>query len=213
MKIGPAIRKWMPASFERRAAGVYRRVFVDLGKVATRLAEALPQQAKVLDIGGGDGELLNKLFALRPDITVVMVDVADSVGKFIEPRFLERVQFLPRTFIEDHAAASPASYDAAIIVDVLHHIPVAQRHGFLSAVRQAVRNRGSIFVKDLEPGHFISMLSLYCDWYVSGDRGVVLVSMSGLRALADELFPGHVSNEIGLRAVDAPNYIVRIDVA
>lgn len=213
MKIGPALRRLMSPALERRAAGVYRRVFVDLGKVAKRLAEYMPQQANMLDIGGGDGELLNKLFVLRPDIKVVMVDVADSVGKFLEPRFHDQVEFLPRMLIEDHVTTRWGQYDAALVSDVLHHIPVAERRGFLSSVRMAVRNGGSIFIKDLEPGHLIATLSLYCDRYISGDRGVNLISMSDVSMLANEFLTGHRITEIGLHVDDAPNYIVRIDVS
>ncbi len=211
MKIGPALRMLMSPPLERKAAGWYRSVFVDLGKVAAQLARQLPQQARVLDIGGGDGELLNGLLALRPDVSLVMVDVAESVGKFLEPRYRDRVELKPQTFIAEHVAVTTQRYDAALVSDVLHHIPVAQRHAFLASVREAVNSNGTIFIKDLEPGHFISALSLYCDRYISGDRGVSLISMSGVRALASETFPAHVTTEIGLYDQDRPNYLLKLD--
>lgn len=114
--------------------------------------------------------------------------------------------------IEDHVAIKAGHYDAALISDVLHHIPIAQRQGFLSSVRKAVRDGGSIFIKDIEPGHFIATLSLYCDWYISGDRGVRLVSMADALMLANASRADAMATEIGLHDVDAPNYIVRIDV-
>lgn len=214
MKIGPALRRLMPSGFERRAAAVYRRVFVDLRKVAAALAGALPADAHLLDVGGGDGELLNHLLALRPDLRVTMVDVAGSVGKFVEPAYDDRLCRLPGTTIESHVGQLDAPYDAALVSDVMHHLPGGYRPQFLRSIRDALAPGGSIFVKDIEPGHPIAWLSLVCDKYVSGDRGVVLVSPVELVALAEaELAPLAAAAEIGLHRVDAPNYLVRLDLA
>src|SRR5687768_9608190 len=138
MKPGPLIRRMLPAGLETLAAKAYRSIFVDLDKVAQHLAGALPANADVLDIGGGDGELLNRLFALRSDVRVTMVDIAPSVGRFLLPRFHERVRLLPGTTIQAHLQAlGAAMYDAAMVVDVMHHIPQAQREAFLGAVHAA----------------------------------------------------------------------------
>ena len=214
MKLGPAIRRLMPGGLERKAAAVYRRVFVDLRKVAAAVAAALPADAHLLDIGGGDGELLNHLLAARPDVRVTMVDVAGSVGRFVEPAHDRRVRRLPGTSIEAHLAGLDAPYDAALVSDVMHHLPGGYRAQFLRSVRGALVPGGSIFVKDIEPGHPIAWLSLVCDKYVSGDRGVALVSLAELVALAEaELAPLAAAAEIGLHRVDAPNYLVRLDLA
>lgn len=214
MKVGPAVRRFMPAAIERKAAAAYRRIFVDLRKVAGLVAGALPADARLLDIGGGDGELLNHLLAVRPDVRVTMVDIAGSVGKFVEAGYRCRVRLLPGTSIEAHLGQINAPYDAALISDVMHHLPGEYRAQFLRSVRGALRQNGSILVKDIEPGHPIAWLSLVCDKYVSGDRGVVLLSRAELAALAGaELAPLALSAEIGLHRVDAPNYLVRLDLA
>lgn len=214
MKIGPAVRRLMPRGFERRAAAVYRRVFVDLRKIVAVLVKALPADAHLLDVGGGDGELLNHLLAARPDLRVTMVDVAGSVGKFVEPAHGGRVRRLPCTTIETHLERLEAPYDAALVSDVMHHLPGGYRPQFLRSIRGALAPGGSIFVKDIEPGHPIAWLSLVCDRYVSGDRGVALVSLVELVALAEaELAPLAAAAEIGLHRVDAPNYLVRLDLA
>jgi 2-polyprenyl-3-methyl-5-hydroxy-6-metoxy-1,4-benzoquinol methylase len=201
----------MTPAFERKAAGIYRSIFVDLRKVAARMAVILPDGANVLDIGGGDGELLNLLLADRPDIRVTMVDVAESVGKFVEDRHRQRVQFLPKTTIQDHLAAVGAHYDAAIVSDVVHHIPPSMRTGFIACVQSSLKPHGMLLVKDVEPGHAIAWLSLFCDHYVSGDRGVELISVSALRELAANCLPPHVSSEVGLLQQAKPNYLVRFD--
>lgn len=212
MKIGPAIRRLMPAGFERRAAAAYRRVFVDLRKVAATVAGALPADAHLLDIGGGDGELLNHLLAARPDVRVTMVDIAGSVGKFVEPAHADRVRLLPGTSIEEHLGQMRAPYDAALVSDVMHHLPGGYRAQFLRSVRDALVPAGSIFVKDIEPGHPVAWLSLVCDRYVSGDRGVVLVSLAELAALVEAELAPQAIGEIGLHRIDPPNYLVRLDL-
>lgn len=211
MALGPTVRRLMSPELERKAAGVYRAVFVDLKKIARLLADQLPQDARLLDIGGGDGELLNYLLDRRPDVTVVMVDVAAGVGRFITPGNRGRVVFHPGTSIEDHARGLDLPYTAALVSDVMHHLPVDYRGPFLGSVHAALAPGAPMFIKDIEPGHPIASLSLFCDKYVSGDRGVVLVSMAALRALGASVLPKHHADEVGLYAIDRPNYLVRFD--
>lgn len=211
MSIGPMVRRLLSPAMERKAAGFYRALFVDLGKVAQCLAAHLPGGSKLLDIGGGDGELINRLLDLRPDMTVTMVDIAKSVGKFVDARHGERVTRIPAIRIEEHIAELLHPYDAALVSDVMHHLPASYRGDFLFSVKAALGQGGSIFVKDIEPGHFISGLSLACDKYISGDRGVALISQRELRELANAQLPKHDAREIGLYAIDRPNYILSLD--
>lgn len=212
MKIGPLLRAWMPPSLERTAANAYRAIFVDLDRVAAKLAEVLPREANVLDIGGGDGELLNRLFALRPDVRVTMVDVAVSVGRFLDPDSQTRTTLIPATTIQAHLGSLQHKYDAAIVVDVMHHVALDQREDFVCAVSQALRPDALLLVKDVEPGHFRATLGFLCDKYISGDRGVVLISSAQVVAIADRLLPGSAPIEVGLFDIDRPNYLVRIQV-
>lgn len=211
MALGPMLRRWMPPTLERRLSGLYRAVFVDLGKVAAVLADTVPADARILDIGGGDGELLNRLFALRSDVRVTMVDIAPSVGKFIEPRYRSKVECNPGTSVEQHLGASPAPYDVALVSDVMHHLPAGYRGDFLRALHAALRPGGMILVKDIEPGHPIASLSLFCDRHVSGDHGVALVSGEDLRRLAGVSLPRHRVEEAGLLERDRPNYLFKFE--
>lgn len=210
MKIGPAVRRLLPASAERKASRLYRSVFVDLRKVAAVLSRALPRDAFVLDIGGGDGDLLNLVLEARPDVRIAMVDIAVSVGKFLEPRYSERVELHPGVAIEDHVLAFAGRYDAAVISDVMHHIPAPQRSGFLLNVAKALRPGGSILIKDVEPGHPIAALGLFCDRYVSGDKNVALISERQLHEMSGASLPRHTVSEIGLLEADRPNYLVQL---
>jgi 2-polyprenyl-3-methyl-5-hydroxy-6-metoxy-1,4-benzoquinol methylase len=209
MKIGPAIRRLMPFSVERRAAQLYRIVFVDLDKVAACLINAIPPSARVLDIGGGDGELLNCLLARRPDLHVTMVDISSSVGRFLQPQYRDRVRFCPNTPIDKHLSEAARHYDAAIISDVMHHIPIPLRTAFVRDVHQALKPGAPMFVKDIEPGHRIATLSLYADKYVSGDKNVSLVSMREMTDLTASILPVHHALELGLLECNAPNYMMQ----
>ncbi|RDZ27026.1 class I SAM-dependent methyltransferase [Lysobacter silvisoli] len=212
MRIGPVLRACMPARLERAAANAYRAIFVDLDRVADALAGALPADASVLDIGGGDGELLNRLFARRPDLRVTMVDVAASVGRFLRPDAAERVTRIPATTIQDHLSGLSRKYDAAIVVDVMHHVALDQREDFLRAVMDALRPSAPLLIKDVEPGHYRATLGYLADKYISGDRGVVLVASAQLAELLRRVSPDTDATEIGLLARDRPNYLMRVSV-
>ncbi len=208
MPLGPALRSVMTSAMERRLSGMYRRIFVDLEKVSLVLLPYLPHGARILDIGGGDGELLNHLLGARPDLTIDMVDIAPSVGKFIHPRHASKVGKFVRTPVEDLPAEN-SGYDVALISDVIHHLPADYREEFLLSVRDRLGERACLLIKDIEPGNAIANLSLFCDIYVSGDNGVSLVSLEELKSLCARL--GSLSMaEIGLLEVDRPNYALRV---
>ena len=123
MALGPWVRRILPARAEKLAADTYRGLFVDLDKVAGCLAKHVPDGALLLDVGGGDGDLLNRLLALRADLSVDMVDIADRVGALLDVRFEARVRRFPSTTLEQHASAHAGLYRAALISDVMHHVP------------------------------------------------------------------------------------------
>ncbi|HEY4560962.1 MAG TPA: class I SAM-dependent methyltransferase [Lysobacter sp.] len=209
MKIGPFVRKMMPFAMERRVAAIYRRIFVDLRAVASPLAADLARNARVLDIGGGDGELLNALLTARPDLSVTMVDIAPSVGKFLDRHVIDRVERCPATSLEQHLEARAGTYDAVLVSDVMHHIPRGLRTDFVRDLVRAVKPGSSIYIKDIEPGHAVATLSYLSDVYISGDKGVSLVSMKDMAELVSGQMPGYIATEQGLIGINPPNYLLR----
>jgi len=179
----------------------YRRVFVNLERIVDVLAEAAPKGANVLDIGGGDGALIDRLLDRRPDLTITMCDIAPTVGAFLSKANRGRVRQLPATdFADVHA-----KFDFVMITDVMHHVPVDQRDSFFEALARSCREWGceTLFFKDVEPGHLRSVLSLLADWYITGDRHVVLFPRSQFAEMAVRYFP----NRKRVSAMpDAPNY-------
>ena len=208
MTPGQAVRKLLGPQFSRVVGRHYRAAFVDLALVASALAAEIPRDARVLDVGGGDGEPLNHLLALRPDIELVTIDVADEVGRWIDMRHAHRVRCLPRTSVQDYAAMGQRPPDVVITSDVLHHVPAAVRRGFIAGLTSLFDRSAPamLLVKDVEPGHLRATLGYWSDRYVTGDRSVQLISRAELSALVQTVDSTFACRETGLFAADAPNY-------
>lgn len=179
----------------------YRRIFVNLERIVDVLEPELPQQAAVLDIGGGDGALIDRLLRRRPDVEVTMCDIAPAIGSFLSDSNRAAVTLLPATDFADVSG----QFDIVMITDVMHHVPVEQRDGFFAALAASCRRWGcrQVFFKDVEPGSVRALLSQLADWYITGDRHVVLFSQSDFVAMARRHFPGAaVRSELP----DPPNY-------
>jgi len=208
MPIGQTIRYLLGPRTAFRVGRFYRAIFVDLSKVATELAAAIPHNAHLLDVGGGDGQPLNYLLSLRPDLMITTLDPGPNVGQWIEERFHNRVMRLPATTLADYVALGQTNVDAMLISDVMHHIPEDARRSFLGSVRILIERLPGlrIIVKDVEPGYLRAFLGYWSDRYVTGDRNVSLVSKERLtRVLEEVLGPLHCE-ETNLFNTDCPNY-------
>ena len=210
MALGPAIRRFLGPRLALAAGRRYRAVFVDLDKVAATLAVMIPRDAHLLDIGGGDGEPLNHLLARRPDIRVTTIDPAPVMGQWIETRFETRVTRMPGTSIVDYLARDMAAPQAVLIADVMHHVPPASRPVLVRCLGSLFERNPAlkIIVKDIEPGSWRARLSYWADHYITGDRGVTLISQENLL----ELFTAELGRlrceHSDLIVNDSPNYAV-----
>ena len=84
-----------------------RRVNVLAKKIAARL----PENANIVDIGAGSGELAFELLALRPDIRISGFDIKKRRDAKIKIQTFDG-KIIPKP---DNA------YDVAMLVDVVHH--------------------------------------------------------------------------------------------
>jgi hypothetical protein len=206
MTAGALARRMLGERAFVRVADLYRSIFVDLDAVVDCLP-APPPGAEILDVGGGDGALLDRLLARHPDARATLVDLAPQVGVAIAPERRARVRLLPATRLADARAAGAPRPDWIVLSDVLHHVPPAERGGLLREAR-AVGQGGpfTLILKEVAPGGFRSRLAVLADRWVSGDRGVALLAPGEARALVAEVFPGLVAHDAALYERDRPNY-------
>lgn len=198
-----------PGQVARRVLGrhfepvgkAYRRVFVNLDTIADFLDGELPNGAKILDIGGGDGALIERVLDRRPDLAVTMCDPAPVIGTFLSNANRARVELLPATDL----TCVTGSYDVVTICDVIHHVPVDQRDAFFKSLAESCERWAcrKIILKDVEPGAIRATLSLLADWYITGDKHVVLFSRSDFAAMARRHFP---KAQRASAVPDWPNY-------
>jgi hypothetical protein len=210
MALGPTIRRFLGPRLARRAGEYYRAIYVDLAKVAAALAAVIPRDARLLDVGGGDGQPVNHLLSLRPDLKITTLDPAPEVGQWIDARYDDRVERLPLTSLAEFVACPHADLDVILIADVMHHIPRLSRHKFLDSVGVLLDREPSlrIIVKDVEPGHWRALLGSWSDRYITGDRNVSLISRDDVVRLFEEVFGPLHREDTDLFKKDGPNYAI-----
>ncbi len=159
-------------------------------KLSAAVAQRLPHGARVLDIGAGSGDLARRVMALRPDVTIEGVDVLVRPDTAISVRLYDGVS-LP---------FPDASFDAVILVDVLHHTDDPG-----AVLAEAVRVARHVVVKD----HFRDGLAAgatlrLMDWVGNAAHGVRLpynyLSRREWAALWRErgLLPGELADRLAL---------------
>lgn len=198
-----------PGQIARRLLGrrfkplgnAYRRIFVNLDTIARTFSDLLPQRSRILDIGGGDGALVERLLNLRPDLDVTMCDVAPSIGSFLSDKNRAKVRLLSAT----EFASVTGTFDFVTISDVVHHVPVRQRNQFFAELAASCEQWGctNLIMKDIEPGRFRSWLSVMADRYITGDRHVALISEAAFARMISGHFP-HARRVPSMP--DPPNY-------
>lgn len=140
------------------ARNVYgRRIEV----LARHLAELLPRDASVLDVGCGDGRLDQVVKGHRPDLDIEGIDV------LLRPRTFISVKLFDGAVIPH----PDRSFDAVTFVDVLHHT-----HDPAVLLREAARvARSCVIVKDhTMDGPLSGPLLRFMDWVGNERHGVVL---------------------------------------
>lgn len=208
MALGPTIRRLLGPRLSRLAARGYRAIFVDLDKVADALAAVIPRDSHLLDVGGGDGEVLNHLLTRRPDLRVTTLDTAATVGGWLLSRFEGQVLRLPQTNLAEYLGSGRPDPQVVLLADVMHHIPPAARAGVLGSLGALLDRVAGlrIIVKDLEPGSWRARLGYWSDRYITGDRNVRFISRNDLVRLFDEEIGPLRHEETGLFEQDSPNY-------
>ena len=125
------------------------------------LAQVLPLNAHVLDVGCGDGSIAALIGQQRPDLTLTGIDV------LVRPHTR-----IPVTEYDGKTIPYPAgAFEAVLFVDVLHHTPDPLR-----LLREAARvATKAIVLKDhTRDGWLAGPVLRLMDWVGNAPHGVVL---------------------------------------
>jgi SAM-dependent methyltransferase len=144
-------------------SGLHKR-FVYGRRIATltrHLLELIPQRGTVLDVGSGDGLLASRLQAARPALTIRGVDVLPRPTTFIPVEQFDGVR-LP---------FADRSFDAVMMIDVLHHATDQ-----VALLREVARVAASVVViKDhVLHGWMAGPTLTLMDWVGNAPHGVAL---------------------------------------
>lgn len=206
MSLGGKLRTLLGPKLFPAVGRLYRSIFIDLDKVVECLPR-LEERCHVLDIGGGDGEIINGLLTKYPNLKITMIDIASRIGMSLRPEFKKNVTVLPNTSIKDYQARDNACPDVVLLSCVIHHIPGPDRPNFFADLKRLIKGRKTmIIVLELEPGYVRSLLGLYSDRYVTGDRHVAFLRKRELIELMNVHFSQMSFEETCLFAKDKPNY-------
>lgn len=189
----------------------YRSFFWDVRKIVLSFPE-MEDNAHLLDIGGGDGYLLNAVFKRFPDIRVTMIDIADDIGTALKPEYHNRVKILPRTSISDYKKMVGAErVDYVLLCSVIHHIPKSERVPFFQDIKEMLGgNNPTIIIIEVQPGNFTAWLGYISDRFISGCRDVELISREDLILMIRSVFPKMKYRETDLIENKHSNYCLLI---
>jgi SAM-dependent methyltransferase len=125
------------------------------------LAEMIPRDAKVLDIGSGDGLIDKLILEQRPDVSIQGVDVLLRPKAHI-PTILFDGEVIPY---------SERSFDVVVFIDVLHH--TVDPTVMLKEAKRVTRR--CIIIKDHNLAGFVAGPILrFMDWIGNARHGVAL---------------------------------------
>jgi ubiquinone/menaquinone biosynthesis C-methylase UbiE len=134
-----------------------RRVSV----LSRHFAEVLPNNATVLDVGSGDGQMAVAIMRQRPDVRIEGVDV------LVRPTTAIPV----RQFNGTALPFGDASYDAVMLCDVIHHI--VDPLPLLREVRRVAAS--AVAIKDHYCESRLDLATLrFMDWVGNAKHGVAL---------------------------------------
>jgi SAM-dependent methyltransferase len=129
--------------------------------LSDHFAELIPRNARLLDVGCGDGLLACMIIRKRPDIALRGIDV-----------LVREQTYIPVTAFDGRVIPyADASFDVVMFVDVLHHTADP-----IILLREAVRvARKALVIKDHTRNGFLAGPTLrLMDWFGNARHGVAL---------------------------------------
>jgi SAM-dependent methyltransferase len=128
--------------------------------LAKHMADLIPLNARVLDVGCGDGMIDSLIQQTRQDVSISGIDV------MVRPN-----PGIPVKVFDGDAIPYPdLSFDVAMFVDVLHHTKDPLR-----LLKEGYRVARTMLIKDhLREGLFSAQTLRFMDWFGNAYHGVAL---------------------------------------
>lgn len=206
MAIGPTVRRALPDGLVSWLTDTYRGFFVDLDAVVDTVPVGTAMT--LLNVGTGDGELLNALARRYPALSLTSSDISDEQGWLLADDVRPRVQLVTRSPEQIAADGFGGTYDIVLFSDVIHHVPVTDRVTVLAAAWAAVAPGGALVVKDIESRGVKSVLSLWSDRYITGDRHTQLIGVAEMTRTLVSVTGAERVESTGLLQRNFPNYLL-----
>lgn len=128
--------------------------------LAAAISARVPQNARVLDVGCGSGDLAALIMQLRPDVSIEGIDVLVRPGTAIPVH----------AYDGSHIPFAQDAFDVAMVVDVLHHTDDPE-----AVLAEIARVAPIIIVKDhLREGLGARLTLRFMDWVGNAAHGVRL---------------------------------------
>lgn len=129
--------------------------------LARHLAELLPPNATVLDVGSGDGHLAHRVQRMRPDLRVRGVDVLVR----------RNTQVPVEPFDGVHLPFGDRAFDVVMMIDVLHH--ATNQEALLRETARVAKQ--AVLIKDhVVQGRLARQTLTVMDWIGNARYGVSL---------------------------------------
>jgi len=129
-------------------------------RLATAIADRLPRDASVLDVGCGSGELAALVMQMRPDVKIEGIDVLVRPDTAIPVHAYDGA----------HIPFGDNAFDAAMVIDVLHHTDDPG-----AVLAEIARVAPQIVIKDHLRDGFVAAPTLrFMDWVGNAAHGVRL---------------------------------------
>jgi len=208
--VSAAFRAWR----SYRGAPLRVRLFL-LARFAVVPRRALAREfrelhGRVLSVGSGHGLLERWIAELNADVEVDGFEL-DAERVALAETTAARA---PRVHLhrQDVRSLDPdAGYDAALAVDVIHHIPQAEHAALAAALARAVRPGGVVLIKEIArtPG-WKHRWNSHHDKFVTGEHSIDAREPEDLAAVFGAAgFTTELSERVGV-LTPYPHYILRL---
>jgi SAM-dependent methyltransferase len=129
-------------------------------RLAAAIAERLPRDARVLDVGCGSGDLALLVMQIRPDVRIEGIDV------LVRPDTAIPVH----AYDGSHIPFPDNMFDAAMVIDVLHHTDDPG-----AVLAEIARVAPKVIIKDhFRDGVAAGLTLRFMDWVGNAAHGVRL---------------------------------------